>query len=167
MDKLWFEGSHEIDCSIQQVKKAFESLGMHYIELVGLMPGISTVELVDEGIMRRTNITKKIDVDELIVEFDEEYKAGRMINAKSHIVDEFARSGEGVKHRTIISGVNAPGFVGFFYQIFGSKNIGNAFLKSYKKYFEKYQGMKKEIYLFGVEFTDRNVGEWVVEKMHI
>jgi hypothetical protein len=48
MDKLWFEGSHEIDCSIQQVKKAFENLGMHYIELVGLMPGISTVELVDE-----------------------------------------------------------------------------------------------------------------------
>jgi len=148
MDKLWFEGSHEIDCSIQQVKKAFENLGMHYIELVGLMPGISTVELVDEGkdfitiktnegIMKRTNITKKIDVDELIVEFDEEYKAGRMINAKSHIVDEFARSGEGVKHRTIISGVKAPGFVGFFYQIFCSKNIGNAFLKSYKKYFEK------------------------------
>lgn len=68
MDKLWFEGSHEIDCSIQHVKIAFENLGMHYIELVGLMPGISTVELVDEckdfitiktneGIMRRTNIT--------------------------------------------------------------------------------------------------------------
>ena len=34
-----------------------------------------------------------------------------------------------------------------------------------KKYFEKYQGTDKEIYLFGVEFADRNVGEWVVEKM--
>ena len=33
------------------------------------------------------------------------------------------------------------------------------------KYFEKYQSSDKEIYLFGVEFTDRNVGEWVVEKM--
>ena len=33
-----------------------------------------------------------------------------------------------------------------------------------KKYFEKYQGAGKEIYLFGVEFADRNVGEWVVEK---
>ena len=33
-----------------------------------------------------------------------------------------------------------------------------------KKYFEKYQGTNKEIYLFGVEFTDRNVGEWIVEK---
>ena len=33
-----------------------------------------------------------------------------------------------------------------------------------KKYFEKYQGEGKKIYLFGVEFADRNVGEWVVEK---
>ncbi len=34
-----------------------------------------------------------------------------------------------------------------------------------KKYFEKYQGRDKEIYLFGVEFTDRNVGDWVVSKI--
>ena len=33
-----------------------------------------------------------------------------------------------------------------------------------KKYFEKYQGVGKEIYLFGVEFTDRNIGNWVIEK---
>jgi hypothetical protein len=33
-----------------------------------------------------------------------------------------------------------------------------------KKYFEKYQGKGKKIYLFGVEFANRNVGEWVVEK---
>jgi len=34
-----------------------------------------------------------------------------------------------------------------------------------KKYFEKYQGVGKEIYLFGVEFTDRNIGKWVIEKL--
>ena len=34
-----------------------------------------------------------------------------------------------------------------------------------KKYFEKYQGKGKKIYLFGVEFIDRNVGKWVVEKI--
>ena len=34
-----------------------------------------------------------------------------------------------------------------------------------KKYFEKYQGVGKEIYLFGVEFTDRNIGNWVLEKL--
>jgi len=32
------------------------------------------------------------------------------------------------------------------------------------KYFEKYQGVGKEIYLFGVEFMDRNIGSWVIEK---
>jgi predicted AAA-ATPase/PD-(D/E)XK nuclease superfamily protein len=34
-----------------------------------------------------------------------------------------------------------------------------------KKYFEKYQGVGREIYLFGVEFTDRNIGNWVLEKL--
>jgi hypothetical protein len=34
-----------------------------------------------------------------------------------------------------------------------------------KKYFEKYQETDREIYIFGVEFADRNVGEWVVEKI--
>ncbi len=34
-----------------------------------------------------------------------------------------------------------------------------------KKYFEKYQGVGKEIYLFGVAFTDRNIGNWVLEKL--
>ena len=36
-----------------------------------------------------------------------------------------------------------------------------------KKYFEKYQGTDKEIYLLGVEFTDRNIGAWIVEKIHV
>ena len=31
-----------------------------------------------------------------------------------------------------------------------------------KKYFEKYQGSGKEIYLFGLEFADKNVSECVV-----
>ena len=32
-------------------------------------------------------------------------------------------------------------------------------------YFEKYQGADRKIYLFGVEFMDKNIGEWVVEKI--
>ena len=32
-------------------------------------------------------------------------------------------------------------------------------------YFEKYQGTDRKIYLFGVEFMDKNIGEWVVEKI--
>ena len=34
-----------------------------------------------------------------------------------------------------------------------------------KKYFEKYQGKGKKIYLFGVEFADRNVGEWLMGQL--
>ena len=34
-----------------------------------------------------------------------------------------------------------------------------------KKYFERYQGVGKDIYLFGVTFTDRNIGDWVLEKL--
>jgi predicted AAA-ATPase/PD-(D/E)XK nuclease superfamily protein len=34
-----------------------------------------------------------------------------------------------------------------------------------KKYFEKYQGVGMEIYLFGVAFTDRNIGDWALEKL--
>ena len=33
------------------------------------------------------------------------------------------------------------------------------------KYFEKYQGVGKEIYLFGVAFADRNLGDWALEKL--
>ena len=54
----------------------------------------------------------------------------------------------------------------FEFKFNGDKNKALSQIKE-KKYFEKYQGMGKEIYLFGVDFTDRNVGEWVVEKMHV
>jgi hypothetical protein len=31
------------------------------------------------------------------------------------------------------------------------------------KYFEKYLSSEKKVYMFGVEFKDRNIGEWVLE----
>ncbi|HMZ60486.1 MAG TPA: PD-(D/E)XK nuclease domain-containing protein, partial [Leptospiraceae bacterium] len=34
-----------------------------------------------------------------------------------------------------------------------------------KKYYEKYQSSSKEIFLFGAEFRDRNIGEWIFEKV--
>ena len=80
----------------------------------------------------------------------------------------------------------------FEFKFNGDKNKALSQIKE-KKYFEKYQGMRvsdqraedgergaeirglksevgglradKEIYLFGVEFIDRSIGEWVVEKM--
>ena len=82
-------------------------------------------------------ISKHIEVESVVVEFDEEYQAGSKVTVKSHNLDEFTTSGTGVKHRVVLSGVEAPGLLGFFYRNFGKSNIGNAILKSYKAYFEK------------------------------
>ena len=86
--------------------------------------------------MKRTNITKLIEAERVVVEFDEEYQAGSKITTKSHFLDEFTTSDTGVKHRTVMSGVEAAGLLGF-YRNLGSSNTGSAFLKSYKTYFEK------------------------------
>ena len=52
----------------------------------------------------------------------------------------------------------------FEFKFDGDKDQALSQIKE-KKYFEKYQGKGKKIYLFGVEFTDKNVGKWVVEKI--
>ena len=145
---VWFEGYSEIECNIQQVKQALENHGEFYVGVISLMPGLTSVELVEqgsdfvtiktnEGLMKRTNITKSIEADSVVVESDEEYQAGSKVTTQSHFLDEFTTSDAGVTHRTVISGVEAPGLLGFFYRKFGSSNTGNAFLKSYKTYFEK------------------------------
>ena len=111
------------------------------------MPGITDSELIEEGegfvriktnegIVKRTNISKSVSPDKVIIECDEEYQAGKMVNAKSHIISEFDKSENGIKHHLVISNVQASGLLGFFYRKFGSKNIGRAFLKSYKILFE-------------------------------
>lgn len=145
---VWFEGSGDIECDIQHVKHDLENHGEHFVGVVSLMPSLTSVELVEqgndfaiiktnEGLMKRTNISKRIEPESVIVEFDEEYQAGSMVTTKSHFFDEFTMSGAGVKHRIVVSSVEAPGLLGFFYRKFGKSNTGNAFLISYKTYFEK------------------------------
>ena len=46
---VWFEGSSEIECNIQQVKHALENYGEHYVGVISLMPGLTSVELVEQG----------------------------------------------------------------------------------------------------------------------
>ncbi len=145
---IWFEGSIEIECTMQQVKDAFDNLGKHYVGVIGFMPGLTSVELVDqgddfvtirtnEGLMKRTKFSKQIEAERVVVEFDEEYKAGSKITTKSHFIEEFITSDSGVQHRTELSGVESPGLLGFFYRNFGKSSIGNALLNSYKSYFEQ------------------------------
>ncbi len=145
---VWFEGTNEIECNIQRVKQSLENLGEHYVGVISLMPGLASVELVEqgsdfviiktnEGLMKRMNFSKLIEAEKVLIEFDEEYQAGSKITAKTHFLDEFTASGSGVTHRTVMSNVEAPGLLGFFYRNFGKSNIGKSFLKSYKTYFEK------------------------------
>ena len=144
---IWFEGSTEIECNIQQVKDDFDNIGKHYVGVISHMPGLTSVELVEqgndfvtiktsEGLMKRMNIAKSIDAERVIIEYDEEYQAGS-ISTRSHFVDKFTLIESGVLFHTVMSGVEASGLLGFFYRKFGSSNIGNGFLTSYKSYFEK------------------------------
>lgn len=145
---VWFEGQSELRCDIGKVKASLSDLGRHYVGVIGLMPGLSSVELVEqgpdfvtlktnEGLMKRTGIATRVEDDAVTVEFDEEYQAGSPVTARSHFVDEFKASDHGVVHRTVVSDVEAPGLLGFLYRKFGSKRMGAAFLKSYQQYFER------------------------------
>jgi hypothetical protein len=56
---IWFDGESDIDCTLQQVKRAFGNHGEHYVGVTSLMPGLTTVELVEQGVTRsRSEPTK-------------------------------------------------------------------------------------------------------------
>jgi hypothetical protein len=52
----------------------------------------------------------------------------------------------------------------FEFKFDGDKDTALEQIKD-RKYFEKYLGAGKNIYLIGATFADRNVGEWVIEKL--
>ena len=144
---VWFEGNTEIEGNIQLVNHALENPGEHYVGIIKLMPGMTSVELVEqksdyliiktnEGIMKRTQIVKTIETESVVIEFDEDYQAGSKITTKSNFLEEFTTGEKGINLRVVISAVEASGLLGFFYRKFGSANTGNAFLKAYETYFE-------------------------------
>ena len=145
---VWFEGSNEIECTLEQVKRAIGDHGAHLIGVVSLMPGLTDVDLVEqgrdfvtirtnEGLMKRMNIAVRVEAEAVVVESDEEYQAWSKVTATSHFLDEFTASGTGVKHRIVMTDVEASGLLGFFYRNLGSSRMGRAFLESYKTYLEK------------------------------
>lgn len=140
---VWFDGESEIECSIEQVTDACVDYGHHFVAIVDLLPGLTSVDLVDqgydsvtirtnEGLMKRTDITKTIEPESVVLEFNEEYQAGSRVTVTSHYRDEFSTSDSRVEHRLVISDVNAPGFLGFFYKRFGASKMGNAYLTAYE-----------------------------------
>lgn len=143
----WFKGASEISCTTQKVGEAFRDPGHLYAAVVGLMPGMTSVELVDqgpdwvtiktnEGLMKRTGLLADIADDSVVVEFDEEYQAGSRITFTSHMRSEFVPSSGGVTHHLVISDLVAPGFLGFLYRRFGRSKMGKAFLDSHRAHFE-------------------------------
>ncbi len=147
---IWFEGRAAIRCSMRRVDDALADLGAYYRGVTELMPGMTSVELLDqgedfitirtnEGLMTRTNISRHADGDRVTVEFDEAYKA-KSLTVTSHHVDEFTPSDDGITHRLTISGVEAPGLIGFFYRRFGSSNIGRAFMQAATNHLERAPG---------------------------
>jgi hypothetical protein len=57
------------------------------------------------------------------------------VTATSHYRDEFVAADAGVRNHLVISGVAAPGVLGFLYRNLGSKSIGKAVLEANKRYF--------------------------------
>jgi len=145
---IWYQGEIEIGCGLPRVQEEMQNHAAHYACVVRLMPGITSVEIVEqgndfvtietnEGLMKRTNISKHLDGERVAVEFDEQYKTGRLVTVASHILDEFTPSDAGVRHRVVISDVEATGLLGFFYRRFGKSRMGGAFLQAHKTYLER------------------------------
>ncbi|MBC8147166.1 MAG: hypothetical protein H8E98_04200 [Bacteroidetes bacterium] len=146
-DKIWFQEVTLIDCNVEDVNKSLRNIGDHYKQLISEYPGMTAVELIDqgndfvtiktnEGTMKRTNISVNRSESKIIIELDEEYITSA-ITTNSHIVEKFDRKDDIIELQIEISNLKAPGFLGFFLRNFGSKNIGNGFLDSYKKILEK------------------------------
>ena len=145
---VWFEDTIKINCNISDVEKSLSNLGVHFKEVISIMSGMTSVELIEqgtdfvtiktnEGIMKRTNISMVSKKGKMTIEFDEEYQAGKTITTNAHFVEEFEEKDNEITLRVEISNLKAPGFMGFFYRNFGNKNIGNAFLNAYKNYLGK------------------------------
>lgn len=143
----WYEGSNIIECELKTIKLSFDDYGQHYADIIRLMPGLTSVDLVEqgndyiiiktnEGIMKRTNISKKDTDNSLIIEFDEEYQTVKGIKVISHTVNTFESDNHNVNHHLVISDVSADGLLGFLYRQFGKSSIGVATLNSYKTFFE-------------------------------
>jgi hypothetical protein len=134
----WFQGSTVINTSLEDVEHSLSDLGAYFVGVISKMPSMTRVKLVEqgedyviiktnEGLITRTNISKKTDGKSIIVEFDEAYQVEGAITTKAHFRDEFTESEEQVTHRLAISNLKAPGFMGFFYKNFRSSSMGQAF----------------------------------------
>lgn len=144
----WFKGSDRIECDLARVRQAVQDPGLLFVDLVGRMPGMTSVDLVEqrpgaveiltnEGRMIRTGISVSSAPDRVVVDFDEEYQAGSRVTATSHFHHELSAEDGAVGHTLVISGLEAPGLLGFFYRRLGSRSMGKAFLAAWRGHLEQ------------------------------
>ena len=143
-----FERSQSLTCSIETVARSVRELGAHHVAVVRRMPGLSKVELAaetddsvtittNEGVMTRSGVVRHFEDDRVVLEFDEEYRAGSLVTSRGHFRDEFETTPTGVVHRSTISDVVATGFLGFLYRTFGIARTGTALMKAVKGVLEE------------------------------
>lgn len=144
---VWFEESIEIKCDIARVGSSLEGHAKHFRDIVRLVPGIKRAEIEEqgrdlvtiktsEGLMKRTRLQKSVGSDRAVVEFDEEYNAGRLLTTSAHFAEEFTTTQDGVLYNLVISELKSPGFSGLIYRWFGAGSIGNGYLKATKRFLE-------------------------------
>lgn len=129
------------------MRRDLENIGDHYLGLTSMMPNLTSIELVEhgtdfvtiktnEGLIKRSKISKLLNSDSLVLEYDEETQTGSMLTTQAHFKDKFTKNGNKVIHRTIISDFKAPGLLGSIFRKIGKTKTGNTFLTTYKTYFE-------------------------------
>lgn len=144
--KVWFDGEGDIASDLGSVQVALANPGEYFVAVVRLMPGLSEVELVEqgegfvtictnEGLTERTNLSLAVDAERVVMEFDEVCDASGRVTASSHYRDECVAADAGVRNHLVISGVEAPGVLGFLYRNLGSGSIGKAVLEANRRYF--------------------------------
>lgn len=144
---VWFEGEKHIACTLDHVRDATDDLGAYFVGALRHLPSLYSVELVkqdervvhiktNEGLMKRTVTERRVEDEAVHLMYDEVFDGGSMITVTAHYEDTFTKSGDGVTLCTVISEVEAPGFLGFFYRNFGASSNGKSFQEGIRKHLE-------------------------------
>lgn len=145
--KTLFEGSTDLPFSLQEITDAISDIGLYFVETTRRMPDMTSVVLVEQGadfvtfktnagLVKRTNIDIRLTDEGISVEYAEEYWAGKLIAGISHVMDAFTPGRSGLTHTTTISGVEAPGFGGFFSRSLDVDALGSALQAAQRAHIE-------------------------------
>ncbi len=135
--KTLFEDTTVLPFSLPDISAALSDIGLYFVETTRNMPDMTSVVLVEQGagfvtfktnqgLVKRTNIAIEHTAARIRVEYAEEYWAGKLIAGISHVMDDFTPRPAGLAHCTTISGVEAPGFRGFFTRNLDVSRLGEA-----------------------------------------